>query len=239
MNRGFYGMSGAAVLGCGNDWTGPATTSPMTRAPRNPGFKPAPTMVGSQVQIRGQAPAAEAPKPLDEMQLGKAIGCTLCEAKKRLINEQRRAAGITEDGYAMNGSRRPNLGRKSYDEEGTLGCPACGLDGARIAAARLGQICAVKPVSSDGMNCQKTTTGDIICSNGIVYAADCPNSPTVNYPGVAENVGNNAKPPPAPSAAAPVGTVPAAATPADSGISPLAIGAGALVGIGLLFLIFK
>jgi hypothetical protein len=207
----------------------------MTSSPRTQGFQAAPTMAraGAQVQIRGSAPAPKPEGTLDQMQLGKAIGCTLCDAKKKLIAEQRRAAGIVEQSYTMGGLRRPNLGRKSYDEEGTLGCPSCGLDGARIAASRLGQICAVKPVSSDSMNCQKTTTGDVICSNGIVYAADCPNSPAVNYPGVAENVGNTPKTPPVPSASAPAGA------PSDSGISPILIGAGALVGIGLLYAIFK
>jgi hypothetical protein len=233
MSRGFFGMQGASVLGCGNDWIGPATTSPIADLFKNIGFSPAPTRPRVDDLLEPMT---------EEIQLGKALSCTLCEAKKKAIAQARRDRGILEGRLQLvNGSRRPYMGGRPADTtEGTLGCPACGLDGARIeqqARQRMGQICAISPVSSAGMSCQKTSTGDVICSNNIVYAADCPNSPAVNYPGVAVNVAGVPTPPPAPGAAG-VAPLPGA-VPADTGVSPILIGAGALAALGLVFLAFK
>lgn len=149
-------------------------------------------------------------QPPREQLSGKTLSCSACELKKKQIEEERRRRG-------MAGPRR------------ALG--ACGKS--------LGQACPLTQVPP-GMNCQATADGNLICSNGVVYAGGCPYAPQVNYPGVAMVVAGAPVPPPAPGAAAtplPASSAAPVATPALVPATPtnnlLAVGGG-ILSIGLL-----
>jgi hypothetical protein len=114
----------------------------------------------------------------------------------------------------------------------------------------LGQSCPAPGGSADpstfgpDVACQRTASGDIICSNNVIYTGSCPNAPAVNVPGVAGNIpGTNIPQAPAPlgaataSAATPYaapGTVPAA----SSILPTLGIAAGGLAVAGLAYALF-
>jgi hypothetical protein len=115
------------------------------------------------------------------------------------------------------------------------------LEGSRPRVV-MGQVCPLQQPDPSGINCQRTSTGDIVCSNGFVYSGDCPKAPQPNLPGIAEDVNGIPKIPPPPggempsSYTPPQGTVPGAspaAAPAG-GIPPLVIGGAAVAGIAIL-----
>lgn len=117
----------------------------------------------------------------------------------------------------------------------------------------LGQTCPAPGGSADpstfgpDVACQRTASGDIICSNNVIYSGSCPHAPAVNVPGVAGSIpGTNIPqaPPPLSAGAAPAatpsaapGTVPAAA-PASSTLPVLGIAAGGLAVAGLAYALF-
>lgn len=111
-------------------------------------------------------------------------------------------------------------------------------------------VCLVNaPVTTPDMNCQRTSTGDIICSDGVIHSGTCPYAPAVNYPGVAEdmNVGGTQIPKTPPSGSGGVaipspipGGTTAPAPSAPSSVLPVVglVGGGALI-LGLGYLLFK
>ena len=128
------------------------------------------------------------------------------------------------------------------EEHPEMGCDKCKrmrkkmraiaeMSGRRV---NLGQTCSVNPAPT-GLNCQLTSTGDIICSNGELYAKDCPNAPVVNVVGVAQDVNGAPTPPPAPTSGTtggPTGTF------LDE-IPPLGLAAGGIAIAGILYAMFK
>lgn len=247
MPRGFFGMQGASSLGCGNNWTGPSETQQVRTSAqdqRTGTLKMQRTMASP---LPPPAPEQEEAHPqMGRMDLGKEIVCTTCAAKKKALkdagwNPQATTMRLMGTYQLQTGSNRPFLGRKSSDDT-EMGCPSCGLEGARRQAAALGQVCATKkPV---GLRCQKTASGDVVCSDGVVYSGECPNTPDVNIPGIAEvDPATNAPKAPAAPGVTPIAPIPGAAAPAapaaSSGMDPLAVGALGLVGVGLLYLALK
>lgn len=125
------------------------------------------------------------------------------------------------------------------DDRVEMGCDKCKrmrkkmraiaeMSGRRV---NLGQTCSVEPAPV-GLNCQRTSTGDIICSNGQVYAKDCPNAPVVNYAGVAQDVGGAPVAPPSPDGSAGGGSF------LDE-IPAWGLAAGGIAVAGILYSIFK
>ncbi len=110
----------------------------------------------------------------------------------------------------------------------------------------MGQICPLPGSSSDPANfgpdvaCQKTASGDVICSNNVIYSGSCPHAPAVNVPGVAANMpGTTVPQAPPPLSAAAVSTpaaAPGAVAPSAAAPSTLPIVAG-VVGVGVLALL--
>lgn len=184
------------------------------------------------------------------------LSCSKCQKKKkrRLQREQAMSLqGISKDIFGRNvGGSRSLLGLGDpgdLEEAETLSCATCGKDKAKKdeelegsayrPACGLGQTCPVggAPTLPADTACQQTSTGDIICSNGVVYSKDCPYAPKVNVEGVAADVGGAPQTPAPLSAAAPVTATPPA--PAGSGINPLIAVAGAALLGGIAYLIFK
>lgn len=110
----------------------------------------------------------------------------------------------------------------------------------------MGQVCPIQSVDPSTVNCQRTSTGDIVCSNGFIYSGDCPMAPQPNLPGVAEDVNGIPKIPPPPGAEmvspspepAPSGA-PSASSAAPAGVPPLVVGAAAVGGIAILLSILS
>lgn len=74
--------------------------------------------------------------------------------------------------------------------------------------SRLGQVCPNPGSSFDPSTfgpevaCQRTSSGDIICSNNVIYSGSCPMAPSVNVDGTApDNNGIPMAPAPLTSAA--------------------------------------
>lgn len=115
----------------------------------------------------------------------------------------------------------------------------------------LGQTCPAPGGSADpatfgpDVACQRTASGDIICSNNVIYSGSCPHAPAPNVPGVAGNIpGTNipqAPPPLSAGASAlpvpPTGTAPVAA-PSSGALPTVGIAAGALAVAGLAYALF-
>lgn len=98
----------------------------------------------------------------EEEEEGIAIGCPKCKKKRRVWT--------LEPSSGM-------LGASRWERHGKHVGTFLGQEGA---------ICTPRPPTiTPDMNCQKTQDGNIICSNNVIYSADCPYAPAVNYPGVA------------------------------------------------------
>lgn len=125
-----------------------------------------------------------------------------------------------------------------------------------IMAGRIlgqGAVCTAQPpVITPDMNCQRTESGDIICSNNVIYSGTCPNAPAVNYPGVAPHMpGTNIpKAPPYKTAEEiaagitlpvqqAVPGAPQAGAPPSSTLPVVGIVAGGVVIAGLAYLLFS
>jgi len=116
----------------------------------------------------------------------------------------------------------------------------------------LGQTCPAPGGSADpstfgpDVACQRTASGDIICSNNVIYSGSCPHAPAVNVPGVAGSIpGTNIPqaPPPLSAAASalpvpPTGAAPAASAPSSGVLPTVGIAAGALAVAGLAYALF-
>lgn len=132
----------------------------------------------------------------------------------------------------------PRLACADVDvDEDELSCPKCRrrksedwtLAGRRAKCGlTLGQTCPLPGGSADPSTfgpevaCQRTASGDIICSNNVIYSGSCPHAPQPNVSGVAENMPGTS----IPKAPAPLSSSPAAAP--SGGMSPLLVGAGVL-----------
>ncbi len=116
----------------------------------------------------------------------------------------------------------------------------------------LGQTCPLPGSAADPANfgpdvaCQLTASGDVICSNNIIYSGSCPHAPKPNVSGVAGNIpGTNVPQAPPPLTAAAVSTpaapgAPAApAAPASSPIPVAGIAVGGIAVLGLAYLLFR
>jgi hypothetical protein len=157
--------------------------------------------------------------------------------------------------------RHSAIGCPMHDEseEEELSCATCRkrktedwtLEGQR-AKCGLSQTCPRPGSSADPSTfgpevaCQKTASGDIICSNNVIYSADCPHAPKINVPGVAENMpGTDVPKPPPPltvgaATQAPSAPYEPAAAPAPSGgVSPLLVGGGVLALATIIFFAVK
>lgn len=153
---------------------------------------------------------------------GVAIGCAKCKKKKKTdwsVEEQPPSEMV-----------------------GTFRTERHGI----MAGTPLGQndVCPARPpIITAEMNCQRTETGSIICSNNVIYSATCPNSPPANYPGVAPNMpGTNIpKAPPykgAEDAPPSNGGVTMPSEPATSSLPVVGLVAGGLAVAGLAYLVF-
>jgi len=163
------------------------------------------------------------------------MGCPKCRRKKKPDWTLGPAETAEEAPSEMMGRRRILIGDARHPHYLGQTCPA---PGGSADPATFGPDVA----------CQRTASGDIICSNNVIYSGSCPHAPQPNVPGVAGNIpGTNIPqaPPPLSAGAAPAATPSGAATPAaapataaSSVLPTLGIAAGGLAVAGLAYALF-
>lgn len=161
---------------------------------------------------------------------GEELGCDKCKKKRRIMQ--------------MQGRQNASLEEARPEKRAT--CPVCSrgkgslwMGGARAyVQCGLGQQCPIGVtgrISNEGMNCQHTSNGDIICSNNVIYGGTCPHAPEVNYAGVAEDRNGFPVAPPAPAP----GQAAGGATTGGTGISSTVAAVGGLGLLTLALILFK